>query len=253
MEAVRERMGTGWLVGRDVMITNNQVIDTVARAKQLRAEFNYQLNEDGSPATADLFGFDPDGFFYTNAALDFTLVKVKCKPWVINLPLRVERTEDGHFMVLDEAAAGPVGPDGVVTPLNVGPIGLTPPVYKFCTSAGSRWGNLQLPTSGVVYADEQHVNIVQHPKGRRKEVAVQQNQISGLFPTRVRYTTDTEPGSSGSPVFDNQWDLMAIHHAGGEYSDGRWKNNQGVRIDKIVADLQANHAAGSWVRNQLGI
>lgn len=45
--------------------------------------------------------------------------------------------------------------------------------------------------------------------------------------TRVRYTTNTEGGSSGSPVFDMLWNLSALHH----YGDPDWKNpiyNQGV-------------------------
>jgi V8-like Glu-specific endopeptidase len=32
---------------------------------------------------------------------------------------------------------------------------------------------------------------------------------------RVQYLTDTLPGSSGSPVFDADWNVVALHHSGG--------------------------------------
>ena len=53
--------------------------------------------------------------------------------------------------------------------------------------------------------------------------------------TRVRYRVNTEGGSSGSPVFDVNWNLLAIHHWGDPDARpmklARW--NQGVPIDSI--------------------
>jgi endonuclease/exonuclease/phosphatase family metal-dependent hydrolase len=52
----------------------------------------------------------------------------------------------------------------------------------------------------------------------------------------VRYRTDTEPGSSGSPVFNNSWDLVALHHAG--WRDGtNTATNEGIRLAAIVSHL----------------
>ena len=255
--------GTGWLVGRDIMMTNNHVMATKQLAKDLRAEFNYQFGVDGSPETPDAYDFDPDGFFYTNAALDFTLVKVKCRSLRLQLPLRVARTDDGEYLVLDEmtpatpaAGAGTTAigglTNGSAVATTIDSTVFRPP-YVFCIPPSNRWGSLQLPAGGVSYATHQHVNIVQHPRGRRKEVAVQENSLANIYTNHVRYTTDTDLGSSGSPVFNNGWDLLAIHHAGGAKQNGMWINNQGVRIDRIVTDIRANFAAGSYVRNQLNI
>jgi V8-like Glu-specific endopeptidase len=50
--------------------------------------------------------------------------------------------------------------------------------------------------------------------------------------TRIRYRTNTDPGSSGSPVFTMDWDIVALHH----YGDPNWQNalfNQGVPIELI--------------------
>jgi endonuclease/exonuclease/phosphatase family metal-dependent hydrolase len=52
----------------------------------------------------------------------------------------------------------------------------------------------------------------------------------------LRYRTDTEPGSSGSPVFNNDWQLVALHHAGYR-EDGGTAVNEGIRISAIVAHL----------------
>ena len=117
--------------------------------------------------------------------------------------------------------------------------------------AGQRWGFTPLNPSPIFRAG-QHFNVVQHPRGRRKEIALQDNQISKLFTNVVLYTSDTEPGSSGSPVFDNLWQLVALHHAGGEQSPtGKWLNNEGIRIDRIVDDLRSR--LDDTVQAELGI
>ncbi|MCB0114203.1 MAG: hypothetical protein KDD84_08930 [Caldilineaceae bacterium] len=87
------------------------------------------------------------------------------------------------------------------------------------------------------------------------EVALQDNEIAQLFSNVVRYLGDTEPGSSGSPVCDNVWKLVALYHAGGEQDgNGKWLNNQGIRIDKIVADLRQHFSgAGQSVLIELSI
>ncbi len=82
------------------------------------------------------------------------------------------------------------------------------------------------------------VNVIQHPRGRRKEVALHDNRVERVLDRVLRYRTDTEPGSSGSPVFNNEWDLVALHHAGEAEPDGT-ALNEGIRISAIV-----NHILG---------
>ena len=76
--------------------------------------------------------------------------------------------------------------------------------------------------------------MVQHPQGRKKEVVVQQNELTDVHANVIHYFSDTDYGSSGSPVFDNNWDLMALHHARKPSENA----NEGIRIDKIIADLR---------------
>ena len=82
------------------------------------------------------------------------------------------------------------------------------------------------------------VNIIQHPRGRPKEVALHENSVDRVKDKVIWYNTDTEPGSSGSPVFNNTWDLVALHHAGWHDADGT-TTNEGVRIAAIVSHLIA--------------
>ena len=75
--------------------------------------------------------------------------------------------------------------------------------------------------------------------------------MSRLEPV-LHYIADTEGGSSGSPVFNNDWQVIALHHWGGPgplavsglMSNGNAEVNEGVRISKIVADLDAKRRGG---------
>jgi endonuclease G len=59
----------------------------------------------------------------------------------------------------------------------------------------------------------------------------------------LHYITDTDAGSSGSPVFDAGGQLIAVYHAGGRPESvlGRLplRKNEGVRISQIASDLTA--------------
>lgn len=48
------------------------------------------------------------------------------------------------------------------------------------------------------------LNIVQHPKGEAKQIVLRSNQLVDLFDDFAHYMTDTDPGSSGSPVYNDE-------------------------------------------------
>jgi endonuclease G len=62
-------------------------------------------------------------------------------------------------------------------------------------------------------ADPIPVNIIQHPGGRGKRLGIRNNLVSASTATDLRYFTDTEAGSSGSPVLNDQWEVVALHRA----------------------------------------
>ncbi len=119
-----------------------------------------------------------------------------------------------------------------------------------------RFGRLPLlPLSGKSVNGE-WVTVIQHPNGQPKQIAVRSSQIikfgkdevPGLDGTRfIFYTTDTEPGSSGSPVLNDQWQVVALHHKAvpaprgkGEAANSplKWIANEGVRISAIFERLE---------------
>jgi V8-like Glu-specific endopeptidase len=105
----------------------------------------------------------------------------------------------------------------------------------------------------------QWMNIVQHPNGEMKQLSVRENQLVDVLDDFLQYRTDTAPGSSGSPVLNDRWEVVGLHHSGvwetnaagqvlaidgsvwteemGEHRI-KWRANEGVRISRIIADLR---------------
>jgi S1-C subfamily serine protease len=87
--------------------------------------------------------------------------------------------------------------------------------------------------------------ILQHPRGQKKRLGFVRNTISDVEDGVIRYLTDTQPGSSGSPVFDPQGRLIALHHAGGRPSQVAGKppvaKNEGIRISRVIERLKAGN------------
>src|SRR5262249_19615343 len=57
------------------------------------------------------------------------------------------------------------------------------------------------------------VVIIQHPKGAYKQFALEPLAIRHVDDQRIQYVADTQQGSSGSPVFNSQMHVIALHHA----------------------------------------
>jgi V8-like Glu-specific endopeptidase len=106
---------------------------------------------------------------------------------------------------------------------------------------GKKWGWLPL-TSRDIQRDSR-ANIIQHPSGQPKQIALQNNLVQYVGGNVLQYVTPTLPGSSGSPVFNDLWEVVAVHHAGGnipEPTTQRWYfRNEGILISSILADLPA--------------
>jgi endonuclease G len=115
----------------------------------------------------------------------------------------------------------------------------------------------------------QYLSIIQHPGGQLKQAAIRENRLLPFEDADdfLTYQSDTFRGSSGSPVFNDFWDVVALHHAGkplkdaqGNYigHDGqpitdhepleneiKWIANEGARTSKVVADLRRRAPQGA--------
>ena len=100
-------------------------------------------------------------------------------------------------------------------------------------------GWIEIPGTAYDFPPDTPLFVVQHPKGAPLKLALDTNAVIGLNgnDTRVAYRTNTEPGSSGSPVFDQNWNLVALHHSGDPDSIMP-SYNEGVPFSAIVALLQ---------------
>lgn len=100
------------------------------------------------------------------------------------------------------------------------------------------WGEIALLPATLAAGD--HVNIIQHAGGGPKQISFLANVVVFVGGGRVQYLTDTLPGSSGSPVFDANWNLVALHHSGGWLSEPNaaskrtYYRNEGILIDRII-------------------
>lgn len=185
--------GTGLLIGRDVLLTNNHVIDSQATARNAVIRFNYQdgLNETRlEPRRVDCA---PEGGFFTSPYLD-------------------DIVDGDHLDFIVVRLAEPVGDD---------------------------FGAIPLAASIPVEAP-MDVFIIQHPDGQKKKIAIADNVLEWTNAFKCHYRADTRPGSSGAPVFNDNWDLIALHHAEHERKPGDPRSsveNEGIRIGAIVQNL----------------
>jgi V8-like Glu-specific endopeptidase len=177
--------GTGFLVAQDLLLTNNHVLPDSPLLSETIFRFNYEENFLGEAQATDEYRVKPNGVFYTNQTLDYTLVQLDGEP-------------------------------------------------------GQRWGWVRLLPQAMI-SNGSRVNIIQHPLGQPKQISLQNNFVQYVGGNVVQYITSTLQGSSGSPVFNDSWEVVALHHAGGNIPEPttlqHYFRNEGILIESILADL----------------
>lgn len=110
--------------------------------------------------------------------------------------------------------------------------------------------------------EDQRVYVIGHPLGGDLSFSLQDNRLldhegptSGK-PTiagrvLLHYRAPTEPGSSGSPVFSADWDVIGLHHAGADFmpklngKQGTYAANEGIWICSIKEAIARSFIDGS--------
>ena len=105
-------------------------------------------------------------------------------------------------------------------------------------NAGDIWGYFDLRHCAAI-GENQRVNIIQHPQGRFQKIVFRDNQIKAVQDNYIQYLTDTDYGTSGSPVFDDWFDVVALHNqrVRDPNDPHRWYRNQGFRVEAILNDV----------------
>lgn len=88
-----------------------------------------------------------------------------------------------------------------------------------------------------IYAKHQPVkgmgiNLLHHSNGETMKLALGTNGVAGLDESKgtIQYYSETEVGSSGSPCFNDDWQVVALHHA----QDGKYR--EGILFSQIKED-----------------
>jgi hypothetical protein len=205
-------IGTGFLVGPDTVLTNWHVVKG-AQAERKLAEvtcrFDYVKLANGTRDPGKVAGLRPD------ACLTFSSYSAAETTRTPETPPPTAEELDFALLQLETT------------------VGLH-------TVGNAQRGWITLPNGPVPLPQDAPLIIVQHPEGEPMKLAIDTQAIIGRNAngTRVKYRTNTEPGSSGSPCFSMDWDLVALHH----YGDPRWQLplfNQGIPIHLIRQRIEA--------------
>jgi len=206
-----EGYGTGFLVGPNLLLTNNHVLYTAELARKSFAEFEFEQDINGQQKTSKSFDLRPDEVFVTDPDMDFTLVSV-----------------------------APVTTEGIEL---------------------TNYGLLRLVEETGKVLNGEYVSIIQHPEGGLKQCCLRENEVVDIFDNWLHYMTDTRPGASGSPVFNDQWLVVGLHYSGVPMKDAQgnilkidgqpyresiddpstiaWVANEGIRISRIFQALES--------------
>ncbi|MER7070867.1 serine protease [Terrabacter sp. NPDC000476] len=94
--------------------------------------------------------------------------------------------------------------------------------------------------------------VIGHPMGlEQPQFSLQDNRILGYSDHLIHYRSPTDPGSSGSPVFDRHWNLIGLHHSGSssmarlDGQPGVYAANEGIRVSAVRTALHERWPAGS--------
>ncbi|WP_405859486.1 trypsin-like peptidase domain-containing protein [Streptomyces sp. NBC_00090] len=105
---------------------------------------------------------------------------------------------------------------------------------------------LRIATRPLLVRERQRVpvNIIQHPSGLPKRVALRNNLVYRADERNILYFTDTRGGSSGSPVCLDDWTVVGLHRGTQKVDDVEFQGgrtrfvNVGTQMSTIMAHLR---------------
>lgn len=213
-------VGTGFLINKNIVMTNNHVIPSADDCRNISVQFYYETDEEDKILNTIQFDLDPDTFFFTSkmkkqsddefSGLDFTMVAVEA------VNSNNQAITDIPSLELD--------------------------------------GNI-----GKIIKGESCI-VIQHPNGLPKKTTLNNNSFFSENNDQIIYETDTLPGSSGSLVLAlGTCEIIALHQTGVPKMDEKgnpltkngtiatrstpeseidWFANAGIRVSRIIEVLK---------------
>jgi hypothetical protein len=220
-------MGTGFLVGPDVVLTCYSVLEPVIRQKKpdsaLQVRFDYRVLVNGQVQEGVVVPMAPNG------VIDWSpyAPAESAGDWDKDLPTKDE-LDYVLFRLARRVGEEPINP---IAP------------------EGPRRGWIPVPLLPPPIVPHMPLLLAQHAQAGPLKLALDMDGVIGVNAngTRVRYANITEAGSAGSPCFDFQWALIAVHHASDPAWDRPKKWSQGIPIAAIrdrLARLGKDDALG---------
>jgi Trypsin-like peptidase domain len=208
--------GTGFLVGPNAVLTNWHVVQDALHGNQIggiTCRFDYYRSSDNA----------------RNPGIPVAVANDGCLS---------HRTYSQA-----ETTSTPDTPEPTGDELDFALLKLAEPIGHADAGGHSR-GWIILPRNEVPLEKGAPLLIVQHPDGAPMKFALDTDAVIGLNAghTRLRYSTNTEAGSSGSPCFDMDFLLAALHH----YGDPAWQSpkfNQGIPAHLIRQKIESDGLA----------
>jgi hypothetical protein len=215
--------GTGFLVGPDVVLTNYHVIEDLLSAKggpaSVTCRFDY-LGVEGKVRTGHPVPLSK------NAAFPIAWAEPSKLDTLADDGGQTPKEDELDYALLQ--LEGATGDDAILSHGEVrGYVTITDPPDP--------------AKRPELFAQSAPLVIVQHPDGGPMSVAIDTEGVIGLNGnnTRLRYRTNTDEGSSGSPCCSMELVPMALHHAGDPKFAFRYKPqfNQGIPLCRIVEHI----------------
>jgi hypothetical protein len=215
--------GTGFLIGPDVLMTNYHVVQPIAEGKValggVSVRFDYMRTADKS------------------AVVNQGIVCRLAAEWLIDS----SKWSDADLDSTGNTLPSPDELDYAILRL-LEPVGSMKTPRQNPEDANQKRGWIPVVPKSAVAGTP--VFIAQHPQDWPLQLAVDTLISINGNNTRVRYTTPTLPGSSGSPCFDSAWNLVAVHH--GNEPSFKPTYNQGIPV-AAIARLLASRGHGAYV------
>jgi hypothetical protein len=216
VEIAGNPVGSGFLVGPKAVLTNWHVVEHASAPHQVSAiscRFDYVRLANGGIQKGVVVKLDAEGL-----------------------------VDSSRYSPAE--AIGAHDPPPAPDELDYAVLRLAEPVGDYVVDGSTR-GWITLPAAAPNIPPHSPLLIMQHPLSAPMKLALDTDAIlsTNANGTRVRYATNTESGSSGSPCFTMDWELAALHH----YGDPAWKLpnfNQGVPVAKVRELIMARGFAG---------
>ena len=230
-------VGTGFLVAPELVLTCQHVLKSfpngqVSQGSQIELHFDFMKG---------------DQIDRVGVSVPEVRKVVPADPWYL---------ESGN-------ATDPDGVEGNLTPEDMKRIGnaldfvllrLAEPVglQPVSRGGGKRRGWITMPPPNVAatLAAQDWIIIPQHPDGLPQRIDLGRYVGPDQTQTRIRYSTNTAPGTSGAPCFNQNFQLVGVHNARVGPKDAP-KANQAIRWDLVEPKVRphiANAQPAAYVK-----